>query len=91
LFVGNAVFGVDVGWGEGFGVRETIVVGEGVGEGVEFLFAKSCDNEVYHKSTGIKAATNATIIKRSATVLVIARLDDKIFRIVTKNSLYFNI
>jgi len=39
LFVGNAVsFGV--GWEEGFGEREIIVVGDGVGEGVEFLFAE---------------------------------------------------
>ena len=73
---------------DGVGVRE-IVDGEGVGEGVEFLFAESCDNEEYYKSIGINAATNATIIKTSATVLVIARLDDKISRVVTKNILDF--
>ena len=84
--VGNAVtFGVDVGCVEGVGVME--IVDEGVGEGAEFLFAKSLDNEEYHKSIGTKAATNATTIKTSATVLVIARLDDKIFRLATKDIL----
>ena len=39
--VGTEVsLGVDVGWGEGLGVREIIVVGEGIGEEVEFLFAE---------------------------------------------------
>ena len=66
-----------------------IVEGAGVGEGVAFVFAESCDNEEYHKSIGIKAATNAAIIRRDATVLVIARLDAKIFRVVTKNILQF--
>ena len=82
-------FGVDDGWAEGVGVREIIVEEEGVGEGVEFLFAEFCDNEEYHKSIGTTAAITATSIKRDATVLVIARLDDKIFRLVTKNILSF--
>jgi hypothetical protein len=91
--VGTEVFfGVDVGWGEGFGVLEIIVVGEGVGEGVGFLFAESFDNEEYHKSTGTTAAITATSIKTSATVLVIPNLDDKSFRLVPNNHFFnFNI
>ena len=53
---------------------------EGVGEGVEFLFAESAINEEYNNSPGTIAAITATNIKTSATVLVIARLDDKSFR-----------
>ena len=74
--------GVDDGCVEGVGVREIIVEEEGVGEGVEFLFAVSCENEEYHKSTGIMTTITATIIKTRATVLVIACLDDKSFRLI---------
>jgi hypothetical protein len=73
-------FGVDVGWVEGVGEAEIIGEEEGVGEGVEFLFAESVINEEYNNSTGIMAAITATNIKTSATVLVRARLDDKNFR-----------
>jgi hypothetical protein len=66
-------------------VSEIIVEGEGVGEGVGFLFAEFCVNVEYHKSTGTTTAITATSIKRDATVLVMARLDDKIFRLGTKN------